>query len=137
MLCLRLGTTFMKRGVVFTLASLAFAGWVQAQAVNPALPAIPANHFNVTNYGAIGNGLKDNTANIQNAINAASAAGGIVEIPAGTFLSGPITLTNSINLQVDTNAMLQMLPLGTYPGGTTSAQTFIFCTNVQDVAISG
>jgi polygalacturonase len=127
----------MKRGVVFTLASLAFAGWVQAQAVNPALPAIPANHFNVTNYGAIGNGLKDNTANIQNAINAASAAGGIVEIPAGTFLSGPITLYSSIRLQVDTNALLQMLPYGTYPGGSTGAQTFIYCDNVHDLEICG
>jgi hypothetical protein len=38
---------------------------------------------------------------------------------------------------VDTNAMLQMLPLGTYPGGTTSAQTFIGCNGVHDVEISG
>jgi hypothetical protein len=126
----------MKSTVVFISAWLALAGWVRA--ANPAMPTIPATIFNVTNYGAIGNGLKDNTTNIQNTINAANAAGGgIVEIPAGTFLSGPITLTNSINLQVDTNAMLQMLPLGTYPGGTTSAQTFIYCINVQDVEISG
>jgi polygalacturonase len=82
MLCLRLGTTFMKRGVVFTLASLAFAGWAQAQAVNPALPTIPTNNFNVTKYGAIGDGKTDNTAAIVNAINAAAAKGGTVEFPA-------------------------------------------------------
>jgi hypothetical protein len=126
----------MKQTTVFISAWLALAGWVHA--ANPAMPAIPATIFNVTNYGAIGNGLKDNTTNIQNTINAANAAGGgIVEIPAGTFLSGPITLLSSINLQVDTNAMLQMLPYGTYPGGTTNAQTFIGCNGVQDVAISG
>ena len=108
-------------------------GWVRA--ANPTLPAIPANIFNVTNYGAIGNGAKDNTTNIANAISAAVAAGGgTVEIPAGAFLSGPITLYSSIHLQVDTNALLQMLPYGTYPG---SSSQFIYCKNVQDLEISG
>ena len=126
----------MKQTVVFISAWLALAGW--GRAANPAMPTIPTTIFNVTNYGAIGNGMKDNTTNIQNAINAANAAGGgIVEIPAGTFLSGPITLFSSINLRVDTNAMLQMLPLGIYPGGTTNAQTFIGCNQVHDLAISG
>ena len=126
----------MKQMVVFILAFLTLAGWVRA--ANPAMPTIPTTIFNVMAYGAIGDGMKDNTTNIQNTINAANAAGGgIVEIPAGTFLSGPITLLNSINLQVDTNAMLQMLPYGTYPGGATNAQTFIYCNNVHDLEISG
>jgi hypothetical protein len=60
-------------------------------AVNPALPVIPDNIFNATNYGAMGDGITTNTAAIQSAINAANSAhGGIVEIPAGIFLSGPI-----------------------------------------------
>jgi hypothetical protein len=126
----------MRRSIPFISIWLAAAGSVHA--ANPALPSIPTNIFNVTNYGAIGDGVQDDTTNIQNTINAANAAGGgIVEIPAGTFLSGPLTLLSSINLQVDTNAMLQMLPLGTYPGGTTSAQTFIGCNGVHDVEISG
>jgi hypothetical protein len=126
----------MKQKVVIVVAWLVLVGWVHA--ANPAMPVIPSTVFNVTNYGAMGDGMKDNTTNIQNTINAANAAGGgIVEIPAGTFLSGPLTLLSSINLQVDTNATLQMLPLGTYPGGTTNAQTFIYCNNVQDVEISG
>src|SRR5208337_4371492 len=86
----------MKPTVVYISAWLVLAGIVHA--ANPAMPTIPDTVFNVTNYGAIGDGAKDNTTNIQNTINAANAAGGgIVEIPAGTFLSGPITLTNSIN----------------------------------------
>lgn len=110
----------------------------QLQAVNPALPVIPSAVFNVTDYGAVGDGATDNTIAIQNAINACNAAGGgIVEIPAGTFLSGPITLTNNMDLHVDANGLLQMLPLYTYPGGVTNAQTFIFCNNVHDLAISG
>jgi polygalacturonase len=126
----------MKSIVVFIPAWLVLTGMVHA--ANPAIPTIPTAIFNVINYGAIGDGLKDNTTNIQNTINAANAAGGgIVEIPAGTFLSGPVTLLSSINLQVDTNAMLQMLPLGTYPGGATNAQTFIGCNTVHDLEISG
>jgi LEA14-like dessication related protein len=106
--------------------------------ISPAMPVIPPTVFNVTNYGAVGDGATDNTISIQNTINAASAAGGgIVEIPAGTYLSGPITLASKINLQIDTNALLQMLPLGVYPGGTTSAQTFIYCNAVHDLEISG
>lgn len=126
----------MKRNIAFLLLPLAFTTVLRA--ANPALPTIPSTIFNITNYGAVGDGLKDNTTNIQNTINAANAAGGgIVEIPAGTFLSGPITLLSKINLRVDTNGMLQMLPFGAYPGGATNAQTFIGCNGVQDVEISG
>lgn len=111
---------------------------VADRAANPAMPNIPATVFNVTNYGAVGDGVKDNTTNIQNTINAANAAGGgVVQIPAGTFLSGPLTLLSSIHLQIDADGMLQMLPLGTYPGGRTNAQTFITCNDVHDLEISG
>src|ERR1041384_7439880 len=76
-----------------------FASNAQA-AVSPALPIIPAGFFNITNYGAVGNSVFTNTAAIQNAINAAGAAGGgTVLIPAGTFLCGPLTLTNNLRLQ--------------------------------------
>lgn len=109
-----------------------------ALAANPAMPVIPAAVFNVTNYGAVGNGSADNTASLQAAINAANAAGGgVVEIPAGTFWSGPITLLSGINLRLDAGAMLQALPLYTYPGGVTNAQTFIGCNGAQDLEISG
>jgi polygalacturonase len=126
----------MKRRIISVFMWLALAGWVHA--ANPAMPVIPATIFNVTDYGALGDGAKDNTTNIQNTINAANAAGGgIVEIPAGTFWSGPITLLSRINLHVDAGATLQMLPYGIYPGGATNAQTFIGCNGVHDLEISG
>ncbi|HSU56229.1 MAG TPA: glycosyl hydrolase family 28-related protein, partial [Candidatus Dormibacteraeota bacterium] len=117
------------------LAAVILAGVARA---DPPLPLIPSTIFNVTNYGAVGDGTTDNTTSIQNTINAANAAGGgVVEIPPGTFLSGPITLLSSINLRVDGSGILQMLPLGRYPGGTSNALTFIGCNNVHDVEISG
>ena len=113
----------------------------------PALPVINTNNIvNVTNaaYGAAGDGVTTNTTAIQNAINAAAAggttngaAGGTVEIPAGIYLSGPLTLKSSVNLQIDAAAILRMLPLGMYPGGTTSGTTFISGSNLHDVEISG
>ena len=43
---------------------------------NPALPSIPIKTFEVTAYGAVGDGTSTNTAAIQRAIAAAAAAGG-------------------------------------------------------------
>src|SRR5580658_296813 len=97
-------------------------------AQSPQLPVIPANSFNVTSYGAVGNGATTNTTAIQNAINAAFAAGGgTVEFPsnpppaANVYLSGPLNFSNSVNLQLDAGATLRMLPYGSYPGGTSPA----------------
>jgi len=121
---------------VSLLVMVLSTGWMRAQII-PALPVIPANSFNITNFGAVGDSITTNTTAIQNTINAASTAGGgTVEIPAGTFLSGPLTLASSINLQLDSGAMLQMLPYGSYPGGT-SPSDFITASSLHDLELSG
>ena len=104
----------------------------------PALPVIPDKTFNVVAFGATGDGVADNTTNIQAALNAARASGGgAVVFPAGTFLSGPLTLPSRINLHLDPGARLTMLPLGRYPGGRTRNQTFITADRQSDLEISG
>jgi len=110
---------------------------VQAS-VNPAQPIIPNKIFDVKNYGAAGDGVTPDTKAIQAAINAASAAGGgIVEIPAGIYLCGPLQLASQINLRVDKGATLRMLPLKQYPGGIKDPKTFISGEKLHDIAISG
>jgi len=105
---------------------------------NPALPVIPDGSFNIANYGAAGDGVTTNTTAIQAAINAATnAGGGTVEVPAGTFLSGPIRLASRINLHLDGGAVLRMLPLDKYPGGTDDPANFISGAQLHDVVISG
>jgi polygalacturonase len=104
----------------------------------PLLPNIPTNVFNVTNFGAVGDGVTNNAAAIQSTINAAAAAGGgTVEVPSAgtlsTYLSGPIVLSNNMNLKIDSGAMLQMLTQSNWPGTT----TFISGTTLHDVEISG
>ena len=104
----------------------------------PALPVIPDTVFNITNYNAVGDGVAADTTAIQAAIDAASAkGGGIVEVPAGIFLSGPVRLASGINLRIERGAVLRMLPLDKYPGGTTDPETFISGSKLHDIAISG
>ena len=79
----------------------------------------PNNVYNVkTGYGATGNGSADDTAAIQNAINAATGAGGgVVEVPSGTYMinlgyqSGEIGLLmkSNVTLQLDAGATLKAM----------------------------
>jgi polygalacturonase len=129
----------MKSRIVFLLIGCASLAVLHANP--PTLPNINTNNvFNITNYNAVGDGVTDNTTNIQKAINAAAAAsgGGTVKVPApGVFLSGPLTLGSQVNLQVDAGATLEMLPMSqfkAYPQGT---DYFIQADNVTDIEISG
>ncbi|WP_222429870.1 cadherin-like beta sandwich domain-containing protein [Paenibacillus cremeus] len=60
---------------------------------------------NILNYGA-STAAADNTQAIQNAINAAPA-NGIVQILAGTFVTGALFLKNNVTLQLDAGAVLK------------------------------
>ena len=67
--------------------------------------------FDVKSYGASGTGAAADTAAINNAIAAASkAGGGTVYFPAGTYLSGSIHLRSNIGLYLDHGAVLKASP---------------------------
>src|ERR1039458_10439955 len=101
----------------FLLTMVCYWAFTHLALAVPTLPTINTNNVvNITNFGAVSSTTLTNTTAIQNAINAASAggttnglSGGTVEIPAGTYLSGPLTLANNINLQLDSGAILRML----------------------------
>jgi polygalacturonase len=62
-------------------------------------------------YGAVGDGVTDNTSAIQSAIHAcARAGGGPVRLPSesgkGIYLTGPITLVSHVTLQLDKGVTL-------------------------------
>lgn len=130
---------FTNQSALFlTVFSLSLAQIATAQSAAPALPVIPSGIYNVTNFGAIGDGVMTNTMAIQAAIDAANEkGGGTVEIPAGIFLSGPIRFADQINLHLDKGAILRMLPWEKYPGGTTDPLNFISGAGLHDVEISG
>ncbi|MNO81198.1 Polygalacturonase [compost metagenome] len=63
--------------------------------------------YDVTTFGAIGDGVYDNSQAINNAIEAcASHEGGTVYIPAGTYLCGPIVLSSHMTLELEAGAVL-------------------------------
>lgn len=67
--------------------------------------------FNVRDYGATGDGKTLDSPAINQAIIACAAAGGgTVWIPAGTYLSGSIRLTNNLNLHIDAGATILAAP---------------------------
>ena len=86
------------------------AAWTRLPAMLEQIvpPHFPPREFNVTQYGAIGDGTNDSSEAFQKAISACSTAGGgSVVVPPGTFLTGPIHLQNNVNLHVDRGATIR------------------------------
>ncbi|WP_275983407.1 glycoside hydrolase family 28 protein [Paenibacillus hamazuiensis] len=64
--------------------------------------------YDITQYGARGDGQADNTAAIAEAIEACEAGGGgTVYVPAGTYLTGPIALKSRMTLYIEAGATLK------------------------------
>ena len=110
----------------------------QSPSLHPALPIIPARIVDITHFGAVGDGISTNTTALQAAIDDTSAAGGgTVEVPVGVYLCGPVKLANNLRLQLDAGAILRLLSLHKYPGGTQDPANFLSGASLHDLAISG
>jgi len=74
-----------------------------ARTVKP--PVIPDRRFDITDFGAKGDGATLNTLAFAAAIQAcAEAGGGQVVVPTGRFLTGAIHLRSNMDLHIDANA---------------------------------
>src|ERR1017187_8107890 len=124
----------------YFLAMIGYGASANLALAVPTLPNINTNNVvNITNFGSVSSTTLTNTTAIQNAINFASATNGgaTVEFPAGTYLSGPLTLQSKVNLQIDSGATLQFLSESKYPDATGSPAYPIAGTNLTDLEISG
>jgi polygalacturonase len=111
------------------------------------LPSFPDKTFEVTDYGALGDGKTMNTGAIARAISAcATAGGGKVVIPAGIWLTGPIQLANNVNLHTEKGALVIFssnrndYPLiDTWYEGRPEYRCMaaIFGKNLENIAITG
>lgn len=64
--------------------------------------------FSIVKYGAKADGVTLNTKSINDAIDACSKkGGGVVVIPTGMWVTGPVVLKNNVNLHLQRNAVLQ------------------------------
>ena len=85
--------------------------WAQGQSGK--LPSVKQPVFRkdsvfITSYGAKADGVTLNTKAINSAIAAASKkGGGVVVIPAGFWLTGPVELKSNVNLHLRPNSVLQ------------------------------
>lgn len=70
-------------------------------------PDFPGLEVNILDFGAIPNGLDDNTQFINQAIRHVSEkGGGKVVIPRGIWSTGPIALQNNVNLHTESGAVV-------------------------------
>ncbi len=67
-----------------------------------------AGWLNVRDHGARGDGASNDTDALQTTVDACSAAGGgTVLVPAGTYLTGPLTLASRVTLHLEAGATLR------------------------------
>ena len=57
------------------------------------------NIFDITEFGAIGDGVTDNTAAIQSALDAAAECRGVVEVPPGNYMTGRLKMGPGVSLE--------------------------------------
>jgi polygalacturonase len=110
-------------------------------------PTFKADTFNIVNFGARPDGLTLNTNSINKAIDACSAkGGGVVLIPQGFWLTGPIVLKSNVNLHISRAALVQFTddksqyPLveGNYEGhAAVRNQSPVTGTDLENIAITG
>ena len=77
---------------------------------DPSFAKIPDIHFNVADFGAVGDGKILDTKAIQDAIDAANkAGGGVVSFPRGTYLSGAIFVKSNVELRIDEGVTIKAI----------------------------
>ena len=111
------------------------------------LPTFKADTFNITTFGAKPDGRTLNTQAINAAIAACSGkGGGVVLVPQGLWLTGPVELKSNVNLHLVRAAVLQFtsdfnqypLVLGSFEGKPSYRnQSPLSGTGLTNVAITG
>lgn len=110
-------------------------------------PVFKPDTFNIIQFGSVADGLTLNTGAINKAIAACSEkGGGVVLVPGGMWLTGPVEMKSNVNLHIDRDAILlftkdfDQYPLveGTYEGVRAARnQSPIHGTNLENIAITG
>lgn len=111
------------------------------------LPERNSREFDIRDFGAVAGGVVSNTSAFADAIEEASKqGGGRVVVPAGIWLTGPITLCSKVELHLQDNAVILFdKSKEEYPLMVTDYEgirrirtiSMINAVNQQDIAITG
>lgn len=136
----------------FKVLTLALSGWLLTGCVTGKnAGVIKQTHaesvFNITACGAVDNPGISSTAAFRRAIaECQKAGGGIVRVPAGHFLTGPIDMVDNMTLQVDRGAVVLFeTNRDAYPNITSrwegltekGPHPLLFANGLTNIAITG
>ena len=104
----------------------------------PKLPVIPDNSVSLSEFGGVADGVTDNTEAFAEAVSAlVKQGGGHLVVPAGLWLTGPITLKDHIDLHLEKNATIILTPDRTAHLKEGKVQPGINASKRTDVSITG
>jgi polygalacturonase len=133
----------------FVLLAIVIVNFCTAQKVPVVVqsPVFKKDTFNILKFGAKADGVTLNTKPINDAIDACSKkGGGVVLIPEGFWITGPVQLKSNVNLHLKRNAVLQVtddlsqfkLVAGNWEGiPQMRNQSPVSATNASNIAITG
>jgi polygalacturonase len=134
-----LSTFYNNRTAFFILALL----WLSGACIAAGTGYV----FNVSDYGAAGNGITPDTKPIQSAINDAGRAGGRVILSPGIYLSGTLFLKSNVTLEICEGAvLLGSTNINDYPDTVPAFRSYndiflskslIYGDNLQNISITG
>jgi polygalacturonase len=138
----------MKRCLLVFVSLVTVSGLMaQAKLLPVPVPKFKKDTFNIVKFGAKADGLFLNTKAINDAVSTCSKnGGGVVLVPNGFWLTGPVVLQSNVNLYLSKNALLQFtadksqFPLiETFWEGVAAArnQSPISAVGATNIAITG
>jgi hypothetical protein len=109
------------------------------------MPGIPNYKVAITEFGAVGDGNTMNTQAIAGAIQeCVKKGGGVVNVPPGLWLTGPIRLESNIELRLDSGAVIlfrkrfEDFPMFWRPKSSNyRCMPMVYGSNLENVAITG
>jgi hypothetical protein len=135
---------FLRKSILLTVPLMAGTA-VAGMRTGGALPAATAVYvpptrargtavLDVRSFGAVGDGVRDDTTAFQAAINSLPSTGGTVTVPAGTYLIDAvrtIKLRSLMHLQMSPDAKLVAKP------NSADKYTILVIYGINDVEVSG
>jgi polygalacturonase len=140
-------SSFAKANQTAASDSLEFINYFKVKMPIIKTPVFKKDTINILSFGAKADGITLNTKSINEAIIACSnKGGGVVLIPRGLWLTGPVELKSNVNLHLERDALLLFtadksqykLVEGNWEGkSAVRNQSPISGTNLENIAITG